>query len=199
MSVSKDYNLGDVSSDLLFNGGILSTNITTARDIVLGTAGGKVYSNGATFSGHISGTGTLEFQGGTTYLTGTNTSSGGTILSEYGTLVIRSASALGSGKLTGRSVDIAYGGGGNLRTTQDMTLANDIDLGFTSFYGSSTQQSINFITDAGTILTLTGNINNVGDTGRQMALPKRAVGRWCWPMQVIKTAGVFRSGCVRGR
>ncbi|MEG0868268.1 MAG: autotransporter-associated beta strand repeat-containing protein [Hafnia sp.] len=162
LSVSKDYNLGDVSSDLLFNGGILSTNITTARDIVLGTAGGKVYSNGATFSGHISGTGTLEFQGGTTYLTGTNTSSGGTILSEYGTLVIRSASALGSGKLTGRSVDIAYGGGGNLRTTQDMTLANDIDLGFTSFYGSSTQQSINFITDAGTILTLTGNINNVG-------------------------------------
>ncbi|WP_312284314.1 autotransporter-associated beta strand repeat-containing protein [Yokenella regensburgei] len=160
--VSNDNNLGDVSGRLTFNGGFLQTNATIARDIVINAGGGRIFSNGATFSGNISGTGVLEFQGGTTYITGNNTSSGGIILSEYGTVVINSASAVGTGKITGRSQDAVYGGGGNLRTTATMTLANDVDFGFTSFYGNGGQQSVGFITDAGTTLTMTGNFNSVG-------------------------------------
>lgn len=139
--------------------------------------GGRVYNtNGSTLSGNISGTGVLEFQSGTTYITGNNTSSGGIILSEYATVVINSANALGTGKITGRSRDNVYGGGGNLRTTATMTLANDIDLGFTSFYGSGSQQSVGFITDAGTTLTLTGNINNVGGYRPQNGFSKNGAG-----------------------
>ncbi|MEG1121954.1 MAG: autotransporter outer membrane beta-barrel domain-containing protein [Citrobacter sp.] len=161
--VSNDNNLGDISGRLTFNGGILQTTGNIARDIVITANGGRVYNtNGSTLSGNISGTGALEFQSGTTYITGNNTSSGGIILSEYGTVVINSANAVGTGKITGRSQDAVYGGGGNLRTTATMTLANDVDFGFTSFYGSGSQQSVGFITDAGTTLTMTGNFNWVG-------------------------------------
>ncbi|MDA8481057.1 autotransporter-associated beta strand repeat-containing protein [Citrobacter sp. Awk 4] len=176
LSVSNDNNLGNVSGRLTFNGGQLQTNATIARDILVNTSGGKIFSNGGTFSGNISGTGTLEFQGGTTYITGNNTSSGGIILSEYGTVVINSANALGTGKITGRSQDSVYGGGGNLRTTASMTLANDVDFGFTSFYGSGNQQSVGFITDAGTTLTMTGNFNQVGGYRDSKGISKSGAG-----------------------
>ncbi|EMF0716275.1 autotransporter-associated beta strand repeat-containing protein [Citrobacter freundii] len=177
LAVSNDNNLGDVSGRLTFDGGILQTTANIARDIVITANGGRVYNtNGSTLSGNISGTGVLEFQSGTTYITGNNTSSGGIILSEYATVVINSANALGTGKITGRSRDNVYGGGGNLRTTATMTLANDIDLGFTSFYGSGSQQSVGFITDAGTTLTLTGNINNVGGYRPQNGFSKNGAG-----------------------
>ncbi|MCP2002244.1 UNVERIFIED_ORG: outer membrane autotransporter protein [Buttiauxella agrestis ATCC 33320] len=163
--VASDSNFGDASGTLTFNGGNLRTSATLERDIIVGSGNGIIISSGGTINSHITGTGLLRFHGsGSTFINGTNNSySGGTLLTDYATLVISSANALSTGKITGQASDISYGGGGNLRTTATMTLANNIDLGETSFYGNSNnQQSLNFITDADTTLTLTGNINNVG-------------------------------------
>ncbi|HEX7260190.1 MAG TPA: autotransporter-associated beta strand repeat-containing protein, partial [Luteolibacter sp.] len=165
LRVASESNLGNISSNLTFNGGTLRSGATLNRNIVVTSSDGTVVSSGGTFNGNISGAGFLRFAGGgTTTINGTsNTYSGGTILSEGATVVIGSAGALGTGKITGQGASPFTGsGGGTLRTTATMTLTNAIDLGETSFFPAGNLNSINFNTDAGTTLTLTGNINNVG-------------------------------------
>ncbi|PWK28775.1 autotransporter-associated beta strand repeat-containing protein, partial [Pseudomonas sp. OV226] len=182
--VSSDSNFGDASGTLTFNGGNLRTAATIARDIMiasgdsLASTSGTIISSNGTINSHITGGGILRFiSGGSTFVNGTNnTYSGGTLITDGATVVISSANALGTGKITGQATDIAYGGGGNLRTTATMTLTNDIDFGMTSFYGNANQNSINFTTDAGTTLTLTGAINNVGGFRPSKGFAKEGAG-----------------------
>ncbi|MEX3242535.1 autotransporter-associated beta strand repeat-containing protein, partial [Serratia quinivorans] len=175
LRVAGENNLGAQSGTLTFNGGSLRTSATLERDVVVAAAGGTVFGSSGTLNGNISGSGLLRFYGGTTYVNGThNTNSGGTLLSDYAVVVINSANALGTGKITGQSGDTVYGSGGKLQTTADMTLANDIDLGRTSFYGWG--NSVGFVTDANTMLTLTGNINNVGAFQSNNGMSKEGAG-----------------------
>ncbi|WP_433741522.1 autotransporter-associated beta strand repeat-containing protein [Pseudomonas putida] len=177
LQISSDSNLGDLATNLTFDGGALRTGATLGRNIVLASGGGLVYSAGGTFNGTISGAGRLWLHGGgTTTINGANTYTGGTLLTDGATVVINSASALGTGAITGQGNDSSYGSGGNLRTTADMTLANTINYGFTSFYGPSIQ-SLNFYTNAGTTLTLTGAIQSVGGYRPTNGLSKNDAGK----------------------
>ncbi|MDD2050588.1 autotransporter-associated beta strand repeat-containing protein, partial [Pseudomonas putida] len=176
LRISSDSNLGDLSANLTFDGGALQTGATLGRDIVLAAGGGLVYGAGGTLNGTISGPGRLWFHTGTTTVNGANTYTGGTLITDGGWVVINSASALGTGAITGQANDTVYGGGGYLRTTADMTLANTINYGMTSFYGSSAQ-SLNIFTNAGTTLTLTGAIQSVGGYRPSKGLSKNDAGK----------------------
>jgi outer membrane autotransporter protein len=208
LRIAGESNLGAQSGSLTFNGGMLRTSATLARDVVVATGGGTVLGSNGTLNGNISGSGLLRFYGGNTYVNGTNnTYSGGTLLSDYAVVVINSANALGTGKITGQSSDTVYGSGGKLQTTADMTLANDIDLGRTSFYGGG--NSIGFVTDANTTLTLTGNINNVGPYQGNNGMAKEGAGTLVlannvfgngvsFPVRILAGSLVVGDGGVRG-
>ena len=128
--VTNDNNLG--TGDITFNGtvndgvvdGVLKTNaaITSAKNII-DNANGEINANGYsnTFSGTISGNGTLEFLQNTgdvvTTVTGPNTFSG-QIVQDGGTLAINNNSALGTA--TYRTIVDA----GILRTDAALTLSN---------------------------------------------------------------------------
>ncbi|CAI1110713.1 autotransporter outer membrane beta-barrel domain-containing protein [Serratia quinivorans] len=206
LRVAGESNLGAQSGKLTFNGGSLRTSATLERNVVVAAGGGTVLGSGGTLNGNISGSGLLRFYGGNTYVNGSNnTYSGGTLLSDYAVVVINSANALGTGKITGQSSDTVYGSGGKLQTTADMTLANDIDLGRTSFYGGG--NSVGFVTDANTTLTLTGNINNVGPYQGNNGMAKEGAGTLVlantffgggFPIRLLAGALVVGDGGTRG-
>ncbi|CAI1196705.1 Outer membrane protein IcsA autotransporter precursor [Serratia quinivorans] len=206
LRIADENNLGAQSGKLTFNGGMLRTSATLERDVVVAAGGGTVFGSNGTLNGNISGSGLLRFYGGTTYVNGiNNTYSGGTLLSDYAIVIINSANALGTGKITGQSADTVYGSGGKLRTTADMTLANDIDLGRTSYYGGG--NSVGFITDANTTLTLTGNINNVGAYQNNNGMSKEGAGTLVlantffgggFPIRLLAGALVVGDGGTRG-
>jgi outer membrane autotransporter protein len=173
LQVFSDANLGGPSGSLTLNGGTLSTNAALSHDIAVTSRGGTLIGN-ATLNGNISGAGALIFLGGsyggegsgyTFRVNGSNAGySAGTILTGASTVIIGRSDALGTGTITGINLYYPnYGGGGTLRTTADMTLANNIVLGQASPSGSMNSLVLN--QDTGTTLTLTGNINNTGSSG----------------------------------
>jgi autotransporter-associated beta strand protein len=104
LQVDNDDSLGDSSSNIVLNGGVLgiagTSFTTTTRGIALGTSGGgfdiQNAANTFTAGQSLSGTGSLVKQGaGTLLLSGTNTYSGGTLL-QGGTLVGDSNSLQGN-------------------------------------------------------------------------------------------------------
>jgi outer membrane autotransporter protein len=102
VSVASDANLG--SGPLTFNGGTLEAtrSVTSSKPAILKAAGGTFLadpSTSSTLSGVISGPGSLTKDGlGEVILTGMNTYSGGTILSN-GVLTVGGPQALGRGNM----------------------------------------------------------------------------------------------------
>jgi autotransporter-associated beta strand protein len=98
IGVYNDWNLGDASGGLGFDGGTLRYygTFTSARSITLNSGGGTFDTNGfsPTLSGVISGAGSLTKTGlGTLTLTGANTYTGDTII-DGGTLKLAASNAL---------------------------------------------------------------------------------------------------------
>lgn len=115
LAISADSNLGDASGGLTFNGGtlLLTNNVSTARDITLEAGGGTIFQTAAigptsTLSGEISGTGQLTKTGsGRLILTGANTYSGGTRVSQ-GSLAGNSTSLQGNISVTTAAANIIF-------------------------------------------------------------------------------------------
>ncbi|MBV9997608.1 MAG: autotransporter-associated beta strand repeat-containing protein, partial [Verrucomicrobia bacterium] len=141
---------------LSFNGGTLEAlaaggGLTLIEAVTLGTGGGTFLTDAgtvSTLSGAITGSGGLTKTGlGTLVLAGANTYTGGTFLNA-GILAVNTDANLGAGPLTfnGGTLE-ALAGGGGLTSTKAITLAA----------GGGT-----FLTDAGTVSTLTGVIAGPG-------------------------------------
>ncbi len=131
LSVASNSHLGDASSSLTFNGGMLqvtgTTFTSTTRPITWGVNGGgfDIAASGNTFtvSQAIGGTGGFTKSGpGTLVLTGNNTYTGGTTISS-GFLQIGNGGttgSLGTGTVVNNSVM-------TLHRSDDVTLANNIN------------------------------------------------------------------------
>ncbi len=91
-----DSAFGNAANSLIFNGGTLLTwdFATHTRKIILGAGGGTLQGT-FTQSGVISGSGKLTTKGNIT-LTAVNTYSGDTVLTGFGTLVVKSPNGLGA-------------------------------------------------------------------------------------------------------
>jgi autotransporter-associated beta strand protein len=151
LSISSDANLGAAANAVTLNGGNLAvtSSITTARDIVVGSGGGSITTDtGATLSqtGSISGNGTLtKLGGGTLIVSGSNTFTGGTLVNG-GTIRIDSGSSLGTGDIilqggtlqtyatlgTGQKVLVSGDSGVNVTAGTTTVLSGDIDTNGTS-------------------------------------------------------------------
>lgn len=131
LSVASNSHLGDASSSLTFNGGMLqvtgTTFTSTTRPITMGVNGGgfDIAASGNTFtvSQAIGGTGGLTKSGpGTLVLTGNNSYSGGTTINS-GFLQIGNGGttgSLGTGTVVNNSVM-------TIHRSDDVTLANNIN------------------------------------------------------------------------
>jgi autotransporter-associated beta strand protein len=160
---NNENQLGDAAGSITFSGGALAWNLlannTTARNIKINesnavfsfnqtasvaTAGTATAATVWTLSGTISGTGALIKEGvGALNLTGTNTYSGGTVLTA-GTLQLTSDANLGA---AGTKVTL---NGGTLQPLAAINLSRPIDV--------NANTTINAAND----LTLSGTITNVG-------------------------------------
>lgn len=106
VAVSRDSNLGDAGNSVTLDGGTLlaTTGFDTARNMLIGAAGGTLDSDSLVFaSGKITGTGALQKAGqGALILTGDNNYAGGTVIGE-GVLAVGNGGTSGSitGNVTG--------------------------------------------------------------------------------------------------
>jgi fibronectin-binding autotransporter adhesin len=171
LSIGTGNNLGDAANGLTFDGGTLFTtgSITTSRAFTLNPGGGTIDTNGFnhTFSGVISGTGSLtKNSAGTLTLSGASTYSGGTVINA-GTISVGNNNNLGgASSLTFDS--------GTLLTTAEITSSRPITLNagggtfdtngfnstFSGVFGGTGALNKN---GAGT-LTLSGTNTYSGDT-----------------------------------
>ncbi|MBS0341063.1 MAG: autotransporter outer membrane beta-barrel domain-containing protein [Proteobacteria bacterium] len=178
LSVSSDASLGNASGNIDFEGGTLRVTGTsytsTARDIVLGAAGGGVdvaaAANTFTIGQALGGTGGLAKLGaGTLLLTGANTYSGGTAL-KGGTLAVGNSQALGTGTLAmDDGTTLAFAADGlNLANPVRMTGTNDpiIDTGANTATLSGGIGGAGALTKAGsgTLILAAANNNYTGAT-----------------------------------
>ena len=172
ISVSNNNQLGNVASDLVFDGGTLltTTGITSARAITLNAGGGTFNSNGtnSTLSGNITGTGDFTKTGvGIVTLSGTNSFLGDVAING-GSLQVSSDANLGDAA-NALTLD-----GGTLRLGAATTLAREITLGAgnggvdTNGFNTTLSEIIDgagSLTKSGTgILTLTGANTYSGGT-----------------------------------
>ncbi|MBO9715375.1 MAG: autotransporter-associated beta strand repeat-containing protein [Pseudoxanthomonas sp.] len=150
--ISTDANIGAASGALLLDGGVLGTlaDLTTSRATTVGAGGGGVDTAGGTtltHTGTIAGPGLLTKTGaGTAVFTGSNSYSGGTMVSE-GVLQVSTDANLGA------AAGMLVLDGGTLRTTADMATARVTRV--TSSNGT-------LETAAGTTLGYTGTITGDG-------------------------------------
>lgn len=123
LAVSADNNLG--TSSITLNGGILqiTTSFSSSKNIILTSTGGNISTNSGTtltMNGVISGSGLLlKRDSGTLVLNGTNTNTGG-ILVSAGILSISTDSALGA--TPGSAENNLYFTGGTLQITATTTI-----------------------------------------------------------------------------
>ncbi|WP_246191728.1 autotransporter-associated beta strand repeat-containing protein, partial [Brucella intermedia] len=156
LSVSRDANLGDASGGLSFDGGALqiTDTMSSARSVALASGGGTILvddTKTATFSGVFANAGSAKGSftkagAGTLVLSGTNTYTGGTTVSDG---ILQLGDGTTDGSILG-GVDL--NGGALVVANQGATVLD----GNISGTGSVTQNG------AGT-LTLSGN-NSYGDT-----------------------------------
>ena len=149
VSVDTDANLGAASGGLTFDGGILQVRGTaftgTGRTITWGAAGGGFDISSAfntfTVSQSLGGTGGLSKLGaGTLVLSGANSYSGGTTISQ-GTLSVGATGALGSGAVAvGTGSTLMFQNGtraGNLKLTTAPSTGPGVNGGFIQFADGS--------------------------------------------------------------
>jgi autotransporter-associated beta strand protein len=154
LSISADGNLGVATSAVTINAATLLTtaNLTTARNIALGSPASTINAGGNSdsFSGVLSGPGALNTgtSGGTITLQNTNTYSGGSILNS-GILSISADANLGAAT---SAITI---NNGTLLTTAGITNARPISVG-------SPNSRIDV---AGNTTTLNGSIGGTGGLG----------------------------------
>jgi fibronectin-binding autotransporter adhesin len=156
LSISSNGNLGNTSNGLTFNGGnlLLSDDVTSARSVVL--ASGATFdtdTNTGTFSGTISGAGSITKAGlGSLALSGTNSYSGGTTINN-GTVAVNSANSLGaaSGAVTVNA--------GTLEVTTGFTSSRNIVLGNSS---STIQVDPSQTYSNSGVVSGTGTLNKTG-------------------------------------
>jgi autotransporter-associated beta strand protein len=168
LNVKTDGNLGAASGGFTFNGGALEAgaNFASSRAVTLNDFGGTFHTGASNYtsslSGAISGVGTLQMNGtnGTLNLQGTNTYTGGTILTG-GTLNITNDNNLGAadGTLTFN--------GGTLKTGAALTSSRIIALqtkgGTVDTYGYvSTWNGLLFGAQGGTLKQRDSSAGNNG-------------------------------------
>ncbi|QKC95896.1 autotransporter outer membrane beta-barrel domain-containing protein [Mesorhizobium sp. NZP2298] len=143
-SYSNNYTGGTV-----VNAGTLAGNTVAIRGDILNNGAVSFLDLGPnTFSGNISGTGSLDVEGiGTLTLTGTNTHSGGT------TVGVGKSISVASDQNLGAATGLLTLDGGELGTTASFAMSRDISL--TAAYGY-------FRTATGTTLTVNGELSGAG-------------------------------------
>lgn len=171
LQISVDSSLG--TGDLIFDGGTLSMfpagpGISTSRTITLNAGGGTIDSTKVGFNaeGSIVGSGSLTVRGAGVRLSGSNSYSGGTIISSGATLFANTASL--QGNILDHSVlNISQNFNGTLASNISGSGALTVDpVGFTvtlsgtnSYSGGTT---LSRGTLRGTTDSLQGNIANSG-------------------------------------
>jgi autotransporter-associated beta strand protein len=162
LGINADSGLGDPSGGLTLNNGTLlaggNININPARQVTIGAGGGTFDTNGfnVVLGSAITGTGGLTANGlGMLTLSGTNTYTGGTIVSG-GTVAIDSDVRLGhvSGGLTLN--------GGTLLATGNITGASALARSVTMGAGGGTFDTNSFNVVLGTAVTGVGSLTKNG-------------------------------------
>lgn len=161
LAISEDANLdaAENPSPLTLNGGALETtaDITTAREIILGSNNGTINTDGGTafeVDGLVSGPGSLTKIGdGTLVLTNTNTYQGGTAFNG-GVVVASSDANLGdtAGPLSFDGGTLQFGASFDLATTRTVTLNE----------GGGTIDTQTFTTTIGSSIGGTGALTKIG-------------------------------------
>lgn len=162
-----------------YTGGTTLASGTTLQGTT-GSLQGDILDNGTlrfeqlgagTYNGTLSGNGSLEVLGVTTtvFLTGTNTYSGGTLISDRGSVSVSAESNLGD--LSG---DLTLSLGGTLAAGDDFTMARDIHLGSGGGVVDTTTKTLELsgdidgaggLTKSGTgVLELSGSNSYTGGT-----------------------------------
>ncbi|HBK47232.1 MAG TPA: hypothetical protein DDZ67_12530 [Xanthomonadaceae bacterium] len=170
LAVERDANLG--SGGLTLDGGTLRylAGFSSARDVVLGAAGGSfdTAGNEATLSGTISGVGALSKLGeGRLTLAGDNSYSGGTVV-DGGILRLEHDNALGSGglRVTGAGALVEYGDG--VRVESEIVLEADAEqevaAGNTVEQASAISGSGALVKSGDGVLILSGDNSYTGGT-----------------------------------
>ncbi|MFT4197792.1 MAG: autotransporter-associated beta strand repeat-containing protein [Pseudoxanthomonas sp.] len=137
LAISSDTNLGASTGTLTFAGGTLETtaDITSSRAIILDSAGGTIDTDGNsdTFSGVISGEGSLTVasstSGGTLTLTADNEYTGTTTINEGATLALSGSGSIAdsSGVVDNGTFDISDTDSGTSITT--LSGSGSVELG----------------------------------------------------------------------
>ncbi|WP_447922042.1 autotransporter outer membrane beta-barrel domain-containing protein [Achromobacter aegrifaciens] len=151
LAISTDGSLGAESGGLTLDGGTLQTtaNLSMARNVVIGSAGGTLNTNAATtlgLTGVVSGGALVKAGAGMLTLSGSNSYAGGTTV-QGGTLSVASDASLGA---AGGSLTLD---GGRLQSTATISTSRAIAAGAA---GGS------FDPSAGTTLTLRGVVSGAG-------------------------------------
>lgn len=155
LKISTDINLGDITSNLILNGGTLQTtaSVTSNRDITITSLNGTIETTGSnnilTLNGKLTGSGSLQKNGtGMLVLAGDN--AGG-----QGTLNTQGSGWTGGLTINGGSVEVTnpYGLGWGTVSLNGGTIRSTVDL--------RTGQNLN-LTNNGTINVDGGSTVNVG-------------------------------------
>jgi autotransporter-associated beta strand protein len=172
LQVSSDTNLGNAANTITFNGGteMFLAGFNSARAVLL-TGGGtfNTNNNSVGLTGTISGAGTFTKTGaGTLTLSGTNTYSGGTSVTGGNASILRVSADnnLGSTSAPSLAAGLTLGNGAVLETTASFSTARRIFLGATGGSNQADGSPVSAIlfVDAGTSLTLTGQISGGANT-----------------------------------
>lgn len=183
LSINSDASLGAASGVLTINGGTLqeTTSFSSARSVILGAGGGTFDITGnSSFTGTVSGSGSLAQMGaGTLTLSGTNTYAGGTTITA-GQITMGSASALGTGiisvasgaKLNAGSYDLDIGrlsGTGQVNTSGNLSFSSGTVINTNALSGSNLVVSGGELTLAGSLglgsnTYLNGGVLNIAST-----------------------------------
>ncbi len=163
LNISADNNLGDTAGNVTFDNGqiTLTSNVSSARGIVVNSGGGIFGTNGntSTLSGNMTGNGVFtKSDSGNLTLSGNNSGHSGGLNIAGGAVLVSSANNIGGGTIFLRN-------GATLNATSSLTATNTIAV-------QSTNGAIRV--GSGQTATFTGNLTGIGalteSTGGTLAL-----------------------------
>ena len=184
LEVAADHNLGTSTSDIIFDGGILSFlgSFPSSRTILLDSHGGTLDTDGSnvTWNGMISGSGPLTKTGdGSVTLTNANLYTGATTIN-HGVLQVSDSTALGTadgGTTVNANGELELIGSSALEVTEPLILHGGIlcngNSNTSSYSGSITLTADSWIdADAGTLVISSA----IGESGGSFGLTKDGPG-----------------------